>query len=277
MDAAILFSDILVIPYALGQNLTFEAGEGPRLPPLETLKDIEKLSFDDKKLFPVYETLKRLRVALAPEKALIGFAGAPFTVACYMVQGFGDGEFSTVKKFIWQNPKIFDALMEKLVETTTHYLLQQIRSGADVVQIFDSWAGILPEDLFRRYVIVPTQRIIKKIHQVYPGFPVIGFPRKSGAMYMPYAIETGITGLGLDESAPLKRIADDCGDKICVQGNLDPQLLLIGGTAMEEGIRRILDMMRNTPFIFNLGHGVIKETPPEHVAKLSSIVKNHIC
>jgi len=277
MDAAILFSDILVIPYALGQKLDFAEGEGPRLGAFPGPKDFHEfdISAFDKKLQPVYETVSRVRKDLDPDKALIGFAGAPWTVACYMIQGQGDSEFTAVKKFAFGNPAGFDKLINALVEATSRYLIEQIRHGADTVQIFDSWAGLLPDHYFERWVIAPTRRIVDNIHKVFPGFPVIGFPRRAGQLYQPYAEKSGVNCVGLDQYFPLKEAVHSFGRKVALQGNLDPVLLLTGGKPLESALHYILKSAENAPFIFNLGHGVIKETPLEHIEQLAKIIKTY--
>ncbi len=269
MDAAIMFSDILVIPYALGQKLEFLEGEGPCLGPL----DVNALQFDDSKLAPVYETLRRLKTQLAAEKTLIGFAGAPWTIACYMVQGKGDGAFNEAKKFAYAKPDAFDALINLITDATTQYLINQVRAGADAMQLFDSWAGLLPEPYFTRWVIKPAQKIRAALKAACPDLPVIGFPRGAGALYKFYAEQTGMNAVGLDTQVPLDWAVQTLPKNICLQGNLDPVLLLTGGDALKENTESILRTMRGRPFIFNLGHGVIKETPPEHVAQLSAIIK----
>lgn len=273
MDAAILFSDILVVPYALGQELKFVEGEGPRLGALPVFSDVDFAAFDQK-LSPVYATIRRVRAELSPDKTLIGFAGAPWTLACYMIQGKGDGEFAAAKKFALTQPAEFKRLMDRVTEATARYLIEQIKNGVDAVQIFDSWAGLLPEPFFKAWVIEPTRKIIALIHQNYPQFPIIGFPRGAGSLYIAYAEQTGVTGLGLDQIVSLPWARQNFGAKVCLQGNLDPVVLLIGGSVLEQETRRILETMRGTPFIFNLGHGVIKETPPEHVAQLAQIIRS---
>ncbi len=277
MDAAILFSDILVIPYALGQKLDFIEGEGPRLDMLTQITDIEKLGFHsfDQKLNPVYEAIRQIRTKLPKDKALIGFAGAPWTLACYMLQGRGDGEFIAARKFSYEQEIIFAKLIEKLVKATTQYLLAQIKAGVDVVQIFDSWAGLLPSPLFEKWVITPTQQIVTAIHNIYPDFPVIGFPRGAGALYMSYAEKTGIRGIGLDQQVPLEWAKNNCPAAVVLQGNLDPVALLTGGAVLQREAQRILQTMADRPFIFNLGHGVMKETPPEHIAALAQIIRDY--
>jgi len=277
MDAAILFSDILVVPYAMGQNLSFVQGEGPKLGKfsnIDSFREIELSNFD-KKLSPIYETIRKVKNNLAENKTLIGFAGAPWTVACYMVQGYGDKEFNFVKKYAYQNIEDFDVLINILVEKTSHYLIQQISNGVDTVQIFDSWAGLLPEDFFERWVINPTSKIVENIHRQFPGFPIIGFPKGAGMLYSDYAEKTGVYGVSLDQFTSMEIAVDSFGSKVTLQGNLDPVILLAGGKILEESIIKILDTTKNNPFIFNLGHGVIKETPIEHIEQLARIVKRY--
>jgi uroporphyrinogen decarboxylase len=274
MDAAILFSDILVVPHALGQKLSFVEGEGPRLDPVTQINDIDFDAFD-KKLAPVYDTIRLVKKQLNPDKALIGFAGAPWTVACYMVQGHGDGVFDTVKNFAFNNTDAFDRMIDKLVEATTHYLIEQIKAGVDAIQVFDSWAGLLPEPYFGRWVIIPTQKIVSNIRKLYPDFPIIGFPRRAGTFYNDYVEQTDISCIGLDQHYALEKAICSFGAKVAIQGNLDPVTLLAGGKTLEGEIKRILAAAGKTPFVFNLGHGVIKETPPEHVAQLAQIIKAH--
>ncbi|MBU6474988.1 MAG: uroporphyrinogen decarboxylase [Alphaproteobacteria bacterium] len=271
MDAAILFSDILVVPYALGQKLSFEAGEGPRLAPQTRLDEVDFESFCAK-LAPVFETVKRVRNELAGDKALIGFAGAPWTVACYMIEGRG-GNFETARQFALENPAALDALVAKLTEATACYLIKQIAAGADAVQLFDSWAGLVPAAHFARRCIAPVRAIVQKIHAVYPGFPVIGFPRGAGLFYRDYIDDTGVACVGVDQHAPLEKVAACAAGRAAVQGNLDPLALLAGGKTLEAETKRIFDAAGNAPFVFNLGHGVIKETPPAHVAALARLIR----
>lgn len=277
MDGAILFSDILVIPHALGQDLRFETGEGPRLGAL----DLEKLNIHDidQTLAPVYETLKQTRTKLNKEgfsqTTLIGFCGSPWTVACYMIQGRGAENFPDAKAYAKNNPAGLSALLNILHDASAHYLLSQIKAGAQVIQLFESWAGIVEEADFDAHVITPTKKLVAAIKAEFPHIPVIGFPRSvSPALLARYAAETGIDGLGCDQShapADLKPLQSS----VCLQGNLDNDLLLKGGEAMLDGARTILDTLGHGPLIFNLGHGVIKETPPEHVAQLVKLVQEY--
>lgn len=273
LDAAILFSDILVIPHALGQGLDFLEGEGPVLPPLQSLADFDRLDVSgfEQKLAPVYETLSRLKRELQPEKTLIGFAGSPWTVACYMLHGRGGGSFDRASEMAAADPEGFKQFLFKLADVTAAYLISQIKHGADTVQLFDSWAALVPDEYFYDRIIAPTARIVAAIKAVYPDVPVIGFPRQAGPHYASYAAQTGISALGLDPQADISSLPRN----ICLQGNLDPQLLLAGGENMRAGIARIMDAAAGRPFVFNLGHGVIKETPPEHVAELISLVRQY--
>lgn len=273
LDAAILFSDILVIPHALGQGLDFVEGEGPVLPPLETLGDFERLDLEgfEDKLAPVYETLSILRHTLPADKTLIGFAGAPWTVACYMLHGRGGGTFARARDMAQQDPAAFAAFLSRLADVTATYLVSQIRHGAEVVQLFDSWAGLVPDEYFHDWVIAPTVRIVRTVKAAFPDVPVIGFPRQAGAHYAAYAKETGVSALGLDPDADIAAMPQG----VCLQGNLDPAVLLAGGPAMQEAATHILDAAGKRPFIFNLGHGIIKETPPEHVAALIGLVRGY--
>ncbi len=274
-DAAILFSDILMIPDALGQKVAFKEGEGPVLPPVRTAEDLGRLSFDHfhKTLEPVYETVRKLAATLPSQTALIGFCGAPWTVATYMIEGKGSKDFSHAKTMLWQNPKLFHSLMELLIEAISQELLAQIKAGAEAIQLFDTWASALPETEFREWIIKPTQQIIQRLKREYPHIPVLGFPRGAGALYEAYAKETGVDGLSLDSSVPLQWAAKTLQPICCLQGNLDPLLLVAGGDAMDQAIDRILDTFGHGPFIFNLGHGIVPQTPPEHVAQLVQRVR----
>lgn len=279
MDAAILFSDILVIPHALGQKLTFITGEGPKLEAIETADGLVKLCEDalDDVLQPVYDTVKNLRSQIVQEKmtdtALIGFAGAPWTVATYMVEGGGSKTFEKVKAFAYRDPAGFAQLIDIVTNSTIHYLKKQIEYGAEAIQIFDSWAGVLDQDQFAQWVMLPTIRIVTALKESYPDVPVIGFPKGAGILYESYAQNTGIDAVGLDTQVPTKWAAEVLQTELTVQGNLDPVALLVGGDAMEKETRRILEDLSAGPYIFNLGHGVIKETPPEHVDQLAKFIR----
>lgn len=274
-DAAILFSDILVIPDALGQKVRFEEGEGPKLDPLQDSADIDRLNLEGlhDHLAPVYETVKGLSRELPTETALIGFAGAPWTVATYMVEGGSSRDFARARGWGIADPESFARLLGKITEATALYLCRQVEEGAEVLQIFDSWAGILSEGEFNDWVIGPTAKIVARVKERFPDIPVIGFPRGAGILYERYVAETGVDGVSLDSTVPLQWAADRLQPKVTVQGNLDPLLLLTGGEVMERETRRILEILGNGPFVFNLGHGIIKETPPENVARLMEIVR----
>jgi len=281
MSAAILFSDILVIPQALGQRLEFMAGEGPKLEALHNGSDLSKLDTDniDKILDPVYETVQTVRQKLNQENfddtALIGFAGAPWTVATYMVEGGGSKTFEKTKKWAYGDPKSFTQLIDIITHATIHYLKKQIEAGAEVIQIFDSWSGVLNEHNFEQWVINPTAKIITALKADYPDTPIIGFPRGAGSMATHYANKTGITAIGLDFTVERDWARDNLQPLMPVQGNLDPVTLLTGGQAMIDEATQILETFSEKSFIFNLGHGVIKETPIEHVEKLSQFIRDY--
>lgn len=274
-DAAILFSDILVVPDALGQKVAFREGEGPVLTPIRSAKDLDGLNasgFLDH-LAPVLATVKGLSTAIPATTALIGFAGAPWTVATYMIEGGGSKDFSHAKRLMWGEPETFARLMALLVQATGDYLLAQIDAGAEVIQIFDTWAGALPEAEFRRWVIAPTRALVERIHGERPGIKVIGFPRGAGLLSKAYVEETGVDGVSLDTGMPLDWAAANLQTKCTVQGNLDPILVVAGGEAMDAAIDAILTKLGKGPFIFNLGHGIVPQTPPDNVARLAERVK----
>ncbi len=271
MDAAILFSDILVVPHALGQALAYLEGEGPKLDPIRGPEDLARLSRDrfHETLAPVYETVRRLAGVLPDQTTLIGFAGAPWTVACYMVEGGGSKEYAHVKRWAYGDPAGFGRLIDLLVEVTADYLCAQIAAGAETVQLFDSWAGVLPIGPFRRWVIEPTRRIVALVKARHPDVPVIGFPRGAGHAYEDYVADSGVDAVGLDTTVSPLWAARNLQPRLPVQGNLDPILLATGGRALGEATAEILEAFAARPFIFNLGHGVIQSTPPDHVAELA--------
>jgi uroporphyrinogen decarboxylase len=281
MDAAIIFSDILVIPHALGQKLEFVEGEGPKLDALRSADDIAKLNYKDfeARLKPVYEAIANTRAALKSEgfthTALVGFAGAPWTVACYMIEGGGSKDFINVKKMAYADPQGFKGLISLLVEATANYLMHQVAAGAEALQIFDSWAGVLDPDEYKRWVIQPTRDIVAQVRQSYPHIPIIGFPKGSGVNYQTYVQETGVTAIGIDSQVPTKWAARVLQPLVPVQGNLDPVCLLVGGDALMLAAERVISEMAQGPFVFNLGHGVHKDTPPEHVGMLAEYIRNH--
>ena len=276
MDAAILFSDILVVPYALGQGVDFKEGEGPVL---EDFSDVSGLGeFNPKKfhecLEAVYETVSRARQELDDKTALIGFCGAPWTVATYMIEGGSSRDFASVKSFALAHSGEFQNLLSLLMEASVRYLGKQIECGAEVLQIFDSWAGVLDEKQFRQWVVEPTKEIIRRLHETYPHVPVIGFPRHAGPLYVEYIKETGVDAVSLDQTIPVSWAAKEIQTLCVAQGNLDPHLLLAGGGVMKESLDNILSTLGKAPFIFNLGHGVFPMTPPEHVAELAAFIRS---
>ena len=275
MDAAILFADILLIPHALGQPLAYREGEGPVLDPIRSAAELSKLDVTriHETLAPVYETVSRLSQSIPQSCTLIGFAGAPWTVATYMVEGRGSKDYAHTKHWIYSDPDGFGQLMEILVTATTEYLLRQVAAGAEVIQIFDTWAGVLPDDAFHKWAIEPTRRIVEGLRTRHPDLPVIGFPKGVGANIIDYVKETGVTAVSLDTGTPLHWAAREVQSLVPVQGNLDPLLLVEGGAAMERRIAEILETLGKKPFIFNLGHGIVPQTPPENVARLAALIR----
>ncbi|MEI7710032.1 MAG: uroporphyrinogen decarboxylase [Rhodospirillales bacterium] len=277
-DASILFSDILILPWALGHGLEFKEGEGPVLPKLRDAAGLAALSAArvPEKVAPVMETVRRVRAGLANEgfdrTALIGFAGAPFTVACYMVEGGGSRDFAATRAMAYADPGLFGGLMDMLTEATIVYLSAQVEAGAEVLMLFDSWAGVLSPSLFRTHVVAPATEIVSALKRRHPGVPIIGFPRLAGPMVAEYAA-TGVNAIGMDTSMDLTRAAGLVPAEIALQGNLDPMALVAGGTALSSEAERILQAMKGRPFIFNLGHGIVPQTPPEHVAALVEQVR----
>ena len=271
-DAAVIFSDILTVPFALGRTVKFEENIGPTLDAVTSAEGLERdPAIWQQKLSAAYETLRRTRAALPAETSLLGFAGAPWTLATYMAAGRGGDEQKAAKLWGYRDPKSFGALLDVLGDCVAAHLIAQIDAGADAVQIFDSWASGLPADMFERWVIAPTKRIVKIVRAAKPDAKIIGFPRAATLQgYEFYADETGVDGISVDTSAPQDWMSEL---DIPVQGNLDPLLLLTGGSVMEDAVDTLVDEMRGKPFIFNLGHGVLKETPPEHVAALVARVR----
>ena len=275
MDGAILFADILLVPHALGQKLEFLEGEGPRLDPIRDAAGLAKLS-DARAadvLAPVMQTIKGVRAALPPEVTLIGFAGAPWTVATYMIEGRGKTDYENCRRMMWSEPQLFAALMDTLVDATAAYLNAQAEAGAEILKIFDSWAGAVPAALFDVAVIAPTARIVKAVRARHPNIPIIGLPRGAGSHVARYAAETGVNAVGIDHMTDMAGVAATLPAGVVAQGNLDPMLLMVGGAPMDLQARRILDAMKGKPFIFNLGHGVLQHTPPDHIARLVELVK----
>jgi uroporphyrinogen decarboxylase len=277
LDAAILFSDILVVPDALGQPVAFLDGEGPRLEPIRSAADLARL--DPKRTGATFErvceTVARVRVELPAHVALIGFCGAPWTVATYMVAGAGSSDQAEARLWAYRDPEGFARLIDVLTEASITYLDGQVRAGADALQIFDTWAGVLPDDEFERWVVAPTSRIVTELRRRHPRVPVIGFPRGAGAKAARYLEATGIDGLGCDTGVPLEEMRVLAERGVAVQGNLDPLLLVAGGRKLEARVKATLQAMRGARFIFNLGHGIVPETPPEHVARLVSLIRGN--
>jgi uroporphyrinogen decarboxylase len=275
MDAAILFSDILVVPDALGCAVRFVEGEGPKLAPVRAQSDLDRLRSDGllERLAPVYASLRLLRERLSPQTALIGFAGAPWTVAAYMVEGETSKGYARARAAARRDPAFFGALIDLLTEATTAHLLAQIEAGAQVVQLFDSWAGVLPEPEFVRWCQEPAARIVTALRRAHPDVPVIAFPRGAGPLYPSYQQAVGAAGLGLDTTVPLGW-ARRAMPAVCLQGNLDPIALLVGGKALRAEAERIVAALAGSPFVFNLGHGVLPETDPESVAALVGLIKS---
>lgn len=273
-DASILFSDILVVPHALGRNLTFEEGRGPLMTPIKP-EEIAKLHVDGaiNRLSASYETIKLLKKALPTATALIGFCGAPWTVATYMIAGHGTPDQGPARLFFYQHKQQMIDLLNILADISADYLIEQIKAGADCVQIFDSWAGVLDEASFETCCISPVRRMVQRIRAQFPKTPIIGFPKGIGLLFKNYAKKTGVTALGLDWSVPLS-FAQELQNNVPVQGNLDPYRLIAGGKALEDGVEMIKGALEEKPFIFNLGHGISKETPIEHVETLIKLVRN---
>lgn len=273
LDAAIIFSDILVVPHALGQSVHFEEGHGPVLDPIRGRLDLSQLSAEGAgdHLAPVYEAIGRVAEELPSSTALIGFCGAPWTLAAYMIEGGSSRDFLEVKRWAYGDPEGFDQLIGLLVEVCADHLARQIDAGAEVVQIFDSWAGVLSARAFERWCVEPVRAIVERLKASQPAIPVIGFPRGAGLGYEGYGLRTGVTAVSLDTAVPLSWAAEAV-DGI-VQGNLDPALLVVGGDALRSEVARICEVMGNRPFVFNLGHGVVPQTPPENVALLVACLK----
>lgn len=274
LDAAIVFSDILVIPDALGRSVRFQKGEGPMLEPVSE-RDIAGLAPEGaiEHLAPVLETISRARAALAPDKTLIGFCGAPWTVATYMIGGRGSSDQAAARLFALQHPKAFSALIDVLVDVSVDYLVAQFTAGADVVQLFESWAMNIDERAFADYVIEPNRRIVEGVRKRVPNAPIIGFPRGAAGLLPDYARRTGVNVIGLDFSVPLTFAREAIAPETGLQGNLDPLRLVAGGVQMEERVREIVAAFEGRPHIFNLGHGIVPETPIAHVERLVALVK----
>ena len=273
IDAAILFSDILIVPFAIGQNLSFVTGEGPRLTPPLVSAGLDDLTPSLTRFGPIYETVRKVKAELDPAKTLIGFAGAPWTIATYMVAGQGSREQAEARRLAYADPSRFQAIVDRIETVTLDYLTGQVEAGADALQLFDSWAGSLAPAEFERWVIAPTARLVSKLKERHPEIPVIGFPKGAGGKLIAYARETGVNAVGLDETVDPAWADAALPDGLPVQGNLDPLALIAGGERLESAARHILDAFANRPHIFNLGHGIQQDTPIAHVEELMALVK----
>ncbi|MXO75427.1 uroporphyrinogen decarboxylase [Altererythrobacter aerius] len=272
-DGAILFSDILIVPYAMGQDLAFLAGEGPHLSPRLADAALESLQAVPERLTPIYATVARVSAALGPETTLLGFAGSPWTVATYMVNGEGSKDHHAARAMAYRDPSAFGAIIDAIAAVTVEYLVGQIDAGAEAVQLFDSWAGSLAPDAFERWVIAPNARIAAAVKSRCPGVPVIGFPKGAGAKLAAYARETGVDAVGVDETIDPVWAARELPAGMPVQGNLDPLLLEAGGPALDRRAHAILEAFAGRPHVFNLGHGIGQHTPIAHVEQLIATVR----
>jgi len=275
-DAAILFADILLLPQALGMKLWFETGEGPRLEPVTNMAEINNLKPVDEiheTLNPVYETVKRLSEALPAETTLIGFAGAPWTVATYMVAGRGSSDQAPARRLMYQNPEAFQALIDLVTDATIEYLAKQVEAGAEVVKLFDSWAGALSGSTFNQYALKPAVKIATELKKRFPNLKFIGFPRGAGGGYITFANTGVFDGLAMDSSVPAEWARDNLQNKVTVQGNLDPMMMITGGDMLVSETERLLDILGSGPYIFNLGHGITPEGKPENIEKMLKVIR----
>jgi uroporphyrinogen decarboxylase len=270
-DAAILFSDILVVPLALGQPVTFEAGDGPRLD-TDALGHLRE-DVDHARLEPIYETIGRVKQALTPEVALLGFCGAPWTVATYMVAGRGTPDQAPARNMAYGDPQAFSRLIDLLVKASTENLVRQFRAGVDAVQIFDTWAGTLPPAEFARWCVEPIARIVHGVRGAIPGAPIIGFPRGAGTSLPAYVSRTGVTAVGLDWMIDPGFASAQVPATMALQGNLDPLVLRAGGAALDTAVDAVMAAFADRPFIFNLGHGILPDTPIQHVERMLARVR----
>lgn len=270
-DAAILFADILLVPMALGLDLSFQEGEGPVLEQVSDEIKLSKLKFDNEKVLPVYDAISRIKLKLPPQTAFIGFCGAPWTVACYMIEGRGKTGFPKAKAWVKEQSKLLQKLIETLIDASEIYLGQQIDAGVEVIQIFDSWSGLLVGEDFQRWVIEPTRELVRRMKTKYPHIPIIGFPREAGRHYKDYLTQTGVDAMSLDPSVDVQRAKVELQTLKPLQGNLDPELLVKGGHDMFIAAEKIMTTL-GPNHIFNLGHGVVPQTPPENVADLVKFV-----
>jgi uroporphyrinogen decarboxylase len=273
-DGAILFSDILIVPYAMGQDLQFLAGEGPHLSPRLIHATLTSLQDVPQRLDPIYETVRLVRAQLSPEQTMLGFAGSPWTIATYMVAGEGSRDQHDTRALAYRDPQAFQAIIDAIVDVTVGYLAGQAAAGAEAVQLFDSWAGSLAPAEFERWVIAPNAAIASRFKALHPNVPVIGFPKGAGEKLPAYARETGVDAVGIDETVDPLWAAGELPAGMPVQGNFDPLLLLAGGDRVEQAARVILDAFAGRPHVFNLGHGIDKETPIPHVERLLKAVRD---
>jgi uroporphyrinogen decarboxylase len=272
-DGAILFSDILIVPYALGQDLAFEAGEGPRLSPTLLETDLDALIPVPERLEPIYRTVEKVKAGLPPETTFLGFAGSPWTVATYMVAGRGSKDQGEARRLAYSDPGRFGAAIARVEAMTVDYLSGQIQAGVEAVQLFDSWSGSLSPAQFEQWVIAPNARIVAAVKARHPGVPVIGFPKGAGGKLPAYARETGVDAVGVDETVDPVWAAQSLPEGLPVQGNLDPLALIAGGEALESAVQRILAAFEGRPHVFNLGHGILPDTPIAHVEQLLALVR----
>ena len=273
LDAAILFSDILIVPFAIGQNLTFIAGEGPKLTAPLAGAALDDLTPYLARLEPIYDTVRNVREQLPPGKTLIGFAGSPWTVATYMVAGQGSRDQGETRRLAYADPGRFGEIIARIEQVSLDYLSAQVAAGAEALQLFDSWAGSLSPAQFEQWVIAPTARLVAALNERHPHVPVIGFPKGAGSKLAAYARYTGISALGLDETVDPLWAARELPDSLPVQGNVDPLALIAGGAELEAAVKRVLDAFAGRPHIFNLGHGIQQDTPITHVEQLLDQVK----
>lgn len=272
-DGAILFSDILIVPYAMGQDLKFLAGEGPHLSPRLADVALESLQEVPERLSPIYETVSKVKASLAPEVTMLGFAGSPWTVATYMVAGEGSRDQHVTREYAYRDPQAFQAIVDAIVAVTVEYLSGQVQAGAEALQLFDSWAGSLSPAQYERWVIAPNAAIASEMKRRHPDIPLIGFPKGSGEKLSAYARETGVDAIGVDETVDPLWAARALPEGMPVQGNLDPLLLLSGGEELDRQARKVLDAFADRPHVFNLGHGIGQTTPIANVERLLGVVR----
>ncbi len=277
VDGAIIFSDILVIPHAMGMKVEFVNQEGPKLERLTSLDDILGLNLEiEEKLTSIYQAISLVKKELSPNKVLIGFAGAPWTIATYMLEGGSSKDFALTKKMAYLQPEIFSLLIDKLIASVSLHLIKQIEAGAQIVQIFDSWSSLLDEHNFKKWVVAPTKKIVSNIKKLYPEVPIIGFAKGVGLFYSDYVDNTAIDGVSIDANLPDEYIKNQLFNKpVVLQGNLDPIYLLADRQTLKKQVEKVLKTFAGTKHIFNLGHGVMKETPVENVDYLIKLIRDY--